>query len=106
MKRLPVLFSETAMADISATAVYVGEQTGSLDVALGFVSRIEARCLKIGDAPNGGAPRPDLGEWIRMVPFERSAVILHKVHADHVEVVTIVYGGRDYEALMRSTRPG
>ncbi|WP_338034678.1 hypothetical protein [Jiella avicenniae] len=41
---------------------------GSLEVALSFIERIERRCKRIGNVPNGGVPRPDLGNSIRVVP--------------------------------------
>lgn len=101
MKTLPVRFRPEAEADLDEIARYVIEQSGSIKTALGFLGRIRTRCLSIGDAPLGGVARNDLAAGIRMVPFERSAVILYRITDDAVEIVTIAYGGRDYEALHR-----
>ena len=38
-----------------------------------------------------------------MVPFEHSAVIVYVIADDLVHIVSIFYGGRDYEALMRDS---
>ena len=51
-------------------------------------------------APAGGAPRPDFGKNIRLVPFEKSAVILYTYEGDEVEIVAVFYGGQDYAAAM------
>jgi hypothetical protein len=40
----------------------------------------------------------------RMLPFERSSVILYRITDDAVEIVTIACGGRDCEALSRQQR--
>ncbi len=100
MKNLPVRLSETAIASLADIATYVATSAESLDVALSFIERIERRCQKIGYAPNGGMSRPDLGDSIRIVPFERSAVILYRALEDCVEIVDVFYGGRDYKTIM------
>ncbi|TFF20712.1 type II toxin-antitoxin system RelE/ParE family toxin [Jiella endophytica] len=100
MKVLPVRLSEAAISSLADLATYIATSTGSLDVALSFTDRIERRCTKIGRAPNGGSPRADLGDDVRLVPFERSAVILYRTLEDHVEIIDVIYGGRDYNAIM------
>lgn len=101
MKRLPVTYRPEAAADLEEIFLYVLDKSGDLITAKRFTNRIKARCDKIGNAPRGGAPRPDLGEGLRLVPFEKSAVILYRVTDIEVEIVNIFYGGRDYDALMR-----
>ena len=65
--------------------------------------RIKKRCSQIGLVPKGGAPRYDLEAGLRMVPFERSAVIVYKVEANCVRIANVFYGGRDYEAFYLGT---
>lgn len=100
MKSVTVHLLEGAIADLMNIAHYIAEESGSIETALAFTNRIERRCHKIGDAPNGGAPRPDLGKDIRLVPFEKSAVIIYRVIEEAVEIVSVFYGGRDYEAIL------
>ncbi|WP_353019119.1 hypothetical protein [Mesorhizobium sp. M0800] len=38
---------------------------------------------------------------LRTVPFEHSAIIAYVGSHDLVRIVSIFYGGRDYETLMR-----
>ncbi|MEN3792073.1 hypothetical protein [Fulvimarina sp. MAC3] len=57
---------------------------------------------EIGDAPSGGVARPDLGEDIRMVPFEKSAVILYTVGEKDVVILNVFYGGKNYSAIFRA----
>ena len=69
--------------------------------ARGFTGRIKTRREKIGDVPHIGTARDDILPGLRMVPFERSAVVLYMLETNRVRVTNIFYGGRDYEALLR-----
>ena len=100
MERFAVVFRPQALADIEAIFLYVLELSRSFRTASGFTDRILARCERIGDAPRGGVVREDLGPGIRLVPFERRAVILYRLEAKAVVIVNVFYGGRDYAALM------
>lgn len=100
MQHLPVEYTEAAKADLETIFVFVLERSRNPQVAIHYTDRIYDRCERIGDVPRGGIARPDLGEGIRMVPFERSAVILYRLTDDAVEIVNVFYGGRDYEAIM------
>jgi toxin ParE1/3/4 len=101
MQRLRVVLREAAIADLKEIYTYIAEQGHDPATGHRFVTRIKARLVKIGDAPHGGVSRPDLGTDLRLVPFERSTVIIYRVREDRVEIVAIVYGGRDYEALIQ-----
>jgi toxin ParE1/3/4 len=101
MRQLPVRFREEAISDLDEVMTYLLDQGADVAVVQGFISRIRRQCEKVGDAPEGYPARSDLGPGIRIVPFERSAVIAYRIAADTVEIVNVFYGGRDYEALMK-----
>lgn len=101
MERVAVVFRPQALADIEAIFLFVLERSQSFKTASGFTDRIFDRCERIGNVPRGGVAREDLGPGIRLVPFERSAVILYRLEAETVVIVDIFYGGRDYAALMQ-----
>lgn len=101
IQRLAVVLSEAAIADLEAIAAYILENSGSENIANGFVDRIEERCRSIGNAPRGGRSRDDIMPGLRTVPFEHSAVIAYVVEGDAVFIVNVFYGGRDYEAMIR-----
>lgn len=100
MRSLPVRFREEAIADLEEIAAYLVGQEAHETVVLSYIGRIRKQCEKIGDVPEGYAPRPDLGPGIRLAPFERSAVIAFRIAQDGVEIVNVFYGGRDYAALL------
>jgi toxin ParE1/3/4 len=101
MRRFAVEYRPRASADIEGIFKYVLERSADPVTALRYTDRVYARCESIGDAPFGGVSRPDLGKSIRMVPFERAAVILYVVENETVFIVNVFAGGRDYEAIMR-----
>ena len=99
MKPVPVEYRPEALGDIEAIFLHMLEASGNFATASNFADRIFERCEGIGNVPRGGVARPDLGEGIRAVPFERSAVILYRVRGKAVEIVNIFYRGRDYKAI-------
>ncbi|WP_114390224.1 type II toxin-antitoxin system RelE/ParE family toxin [Notoacmeibacter marinus] len=100
MKRLPVFLAPTAEDDLATIGHLIIDNGADPLVAVRYLQRIRARCRTIGDSPRGGVERSDLGEGIRLVPFERSAVILYRIEDDQVLIETVIYGGRDYAALI------
>jgi toxin ParE1/3/4 len=101
MRRLEVRFRSEALDDLEDIYRLVYCASLSPAVAEGFVRRIRERCRRIGDVPLGGRARDDLEPGLRAVPFERRAVIAHKVESDCVRITNVFYGGRDYQALYR-----
>ncbi|GEP01087.1 type II toxin-antitoxin system RelE/ParE family toxin [Methylobacterium haplocladii] len=101
MRRLEVVISGEADADLLQIYRWVYEASRDPQVADRFLDRLISRCDRIGDAPRGGRPRDDLEPALRTMPFEHSAVIAYRVEPDHVLITNIFYGGRDYEALYR-----
>ena len=100
MRRAKVTYRPEAIADLRQIYIDIADISQSHVTANRFVSRIMARCLKIGDVPNGGRPRDDLEPGLRTLPFDCSAVIAYHV-TDAMEIIIVFFGGRDYEALFR-----
>jgi toxin ParE1/3/4 len=101
MNRVPVEYRSKAAADIEDIFAYVLAKSENFVTATRYADRVYARCESIGDAPFGGVARPDLGRGIRMVPFEKAAVILYVVENETVWITNVFAGGRDYEAILR-----
>lgn len=53
MKRLPVVYAESAISDLWELTDFVAVSSGSYRLATKFVERIDARIRKISDTPNG-----------------------------------------------------
>ncbi|ATQ66851.1 type II toxin-antitoxin system RelE/ParE family toxin [Methylosinus trichosporium OB3b] len=101
MRRLEVRFRPAALEDLQDIYLFVFRASANTRIARGFVDRIVERRRRIGDAPFGGPARDDLAPGLRIVPFERSAVIAYRVEDDCVRIIDVFYGGRDFEAFFR-----
>ncbi len=88
-----VTFRPGARADLVALYDYVADAAG-LDVAGGYIARIEAFCMRLRDFPERGTRRDDLAPGMRTLGFERRVTIAFRVLPGTVEIVAIAYGGR------------
>jgi toxin ParE1/3/4 len=93
-----VVITAEAEADLEQIAAYVAEQ--SPRSALTLVRELRDRCESLLDTPRGYplVPRYEhLG--IRRRPFGRF-LIFYRVGDDTIEVIHVLHGARDYEALL------
>ena len=67
--------------------------------AIGYIDRIEDCCRNLAAFPKRGIRRDDLRRGLRILGFERRAVIAFLVTADTVTILRILYGGRDLETI-------
>lgn len=90
-----------AIQDLKDIFDWVASQSGYLQIAEKLVNRIIDRCESLGEFPMKGRSRDDLHPGVRILPFDRIAVIAYRILAGEVEIINIFCGGRDYEALLR-----
>jgi toxin ParE1/3/4 len=90
---MQVELSALALADIDRIADWVAENAG-VDVALAYITRIEAACAGLADFPLRGTPRDDLGTGVRSISFEGRATIVYRVESVRVLVLGIFHAGR------------
>ena len=75
---------------------YIAERDGA-ERAIGYIDRIEECCRSLSVFPDRGTRRDDLRPGLRILGFERRAVIALHIQADTVTILRILYGGRDVE---------
>jgi toxin ParE1/3/4 len=95
-----VVFREEAENDLTELALYIAGQSGAV-VANRYLDRIYAACAELAHFPQRGRRRDDLLPGLRTIGFERRATIAFRVLKTRVEIVTIAYGGRDFESALR-----
>lgn len=96
-----IYFRPEAEADLIRLYEYIAEDSGA-GIAAGYIERIEAACLALADFPERGTRRDDLLPGLRTIGFERRATLAFRVLKTRVEIVTIAYGGRDFERRLRN----
>ncbi len=92
-----IYFRPQAEADLIGLYEYIAEKS-SPRIAGGYIDRIEAACMALAEFPERGTRRDDLAPGLRTIGFERRATIAFRVVRTRVEIMTIAYGGRDFES--------
>ena len=85
MRKYKVRFLAAAEADLFSLYEFIAEQSG-LDVAAGYVDRIEAACLALQQSPERGTRRDDIRPGVRTLGFERRATIVFRVRRTEVVI--------------------
>lgn len=93
-----LLIRPSAESDLDSLYEYIAQQ--SPRNAIEFTRRIRAKCEELTLFPERGAPREDLESGLRLFGFERRAVILFRVGRSEVEIVRVLYGGRDLQRIL------
>ena len=93
-----VEFSPEALGDLIDLYDYIAARD-SLERAIGYVERVEDCCRNLSAFPERGIRRDDLRPGLRILGFERRAVIALQVTVDKVIILRILYGGRDLETV-------
>jgi toxin ParE1/3/4 len=100
VRRVRLLAS--ARDDLAAIGDYIQFASGSRRVAARFVRELNDYCRHLGRLPGTmGRARPDLLPDIRTAPYGNYLIFFRYV-GDVVEVVNVVEGHRDMEALFRN----
>ncbi len=104
MKEYEVSFTAEAILDLDRLFIYIAEKA-SFEIADGYLARIERFCHALSTFPNRGTEIKGGVPGLRSVGFERRVTILFRVGEKQVEVLRILYGGRDLEAHLSQMSP-
>lgn len=94
-----VRFRPRARRDLIALHEYLISRA-SLAIADRYVARIEAACLALSSFPQRGSLQPHLGPDVRSIGFERRVTIVFRPIAPDVQILRILYGGRDIDQAL------
>jgi toxin ParE1/3/4 len=92
-----LIIRPTAETDLDSLYEYIARD--SPRNAVEFTRRIRAKCAELVMFPERGTLREDLEPSLRILGFERRAVIAFRVLKKEVEVVRVLYGGRELERI-------
>ncbi|MEP9380288.1 type II toxin-antitoxin system RelE/ParE family toxin [Aquabacter sp. CN5-332] len=96
-----VVFRPRAEESLQQLYTYILDHTGSPDIAIGYIRRIQAQCEHLADLPERAPLRPEVGPGIRVLTFERRVSIAYRVSRKEVEILGIFYGGRFLEGILK-----
>ena len=94
--KFKIVFAPEARDDLNEIFESIAEHDGP-ERAITYVERIEKACLSLQTLPNRGRPREDIRPGLRVMGFERRALIAFRVSSNTVAILRILYGGRSVE---------
>jgi plasmid stabilization system protein ParE len=94
-----LIYLASVRADLLAILTHIAVTSGSVAVAEGFVGQLRTRCRGLASKPGIlGRPRTELRPDLRSVAH-KGYVIFFRYVEDRIEVVDILEGHRDIDAL-------
>lgn len=87
-------FSPESELDLMEIAAFIARDNPAR--ARSFVDELEADCGRLTTQPGIGAPRPELGAGVRMLPHGRY-LIFYRANGDVVRIARVLHSARDLE---------
>lgn len=88
-------FSPESQIDLMEIAAFIARDNPAR--ARSFVDELEADCARLTTQPGLGAPRPELGDGVRMRPHGRY-LIFYWADGDVVRIARVLHSARDVGA--------
>ena len=93
--------AKPAERDLKTIAYYIATESGSVDGADRRIDAGTERFELLGDHPERGRDRSDLGQGRRTFPVD-NYVILYRVRGKDVLILRVAHSKRDLDALFRT----
>lgn len=91
-----VRFKRSARADLQAIKEHV--HADNPRAAMRLIENLRIKALHLGEMPNVGRTRPELGVGLRSLAYG-SYILFYTVEADIVWIQRIIHGARDLGAV-------
>ena len=101
MKTYQVNFSPEAEEHLAALYRYLAVEA-SPNIAERYTDAIVTYCEGLTTFPHRGNCRDDIRPGLRITNYRRRTVIAFEVGDEHVSIIGIFHGGRDYETILQS----
>ncbi len=96
-----LVYLSSARRDLVSIFNHIAREVGSRNTASAFIDKLDKHCQKLASLPGtSGRARPELGSDIRSAA-RGSYVIFFRYRIDRFEVINVVEGHRDIDALFR-----
>ena len=93
-----VVYARQARADLRSIAEYIGQESGSREIAKRFLDTVNRRCQAYAAQPQSAELRPELGQGIRCFAV-RSYIVFYQNRGDGINVLRVIHGSRDWGSL-------
>ena len=96
---MKVRLTPEAKADLEDIGDRIAERNPARAVT--YVQELRERATRIGEFPHAGPSRPQWGEGIR-IAVHGKYLIVYRVCDETVQVLRVVHGARDLDALFKA----
>ena len=93
--------AEESLLDIG---VYIHQSSGSLEIALKELGRIDAKARQYANQPMMGTARPDLGESVRCFTVD-SFVVIYEPADDGITILLAIHGAQEVPRAFQKRFP-
>lgn len=73
----------------------------SPDIAVRYTGAIVSYCESLCTFPHRGTMRDGVRHGLRITNYKKRAVIAFDVDAEQVSIISVFYGGQDYETILQ-----
>ena len=91
-----VTLTTAAASDVEQIGDYIALDNPAR--ALTYIDELQRRIAKLGELPQAGRSRPEWADGVRSTPFG-SYLIVWWIRGDLIEILRVVHGARDLDAL-------
>lgn len=95
---MKVVITKAAKADLIAIGNFIRPHNPAR--AATFIEELLDRCEGLADLPRAYPLIPRYEQWGIRRFVHRDYLIFYRVHADLIEVIHVIHGAQDYEALL------
>ena len=95
-----VVFAPEAVEHLAALYRYIAS-AASPEIAPRYTDAIVSYCESLRTFPHRGALREDVRPGLRITHYKKRAIIAFDVDADQVSIISVFYGGQDYESILQ-----
>lgn len=93
-----------AVESLLDIGVYIHQSSGSLEIALKELGRIDAKARQYANQPMMGTARPDLGESVRCFSVD-SFVVIYEPADDGITILLAIHGAQDVPRAFQKRFP-
>ena len=89
-----VVLSQTAVDGLATLREWIAGEAG-VDVADGYIRRIAAKFATLETFPERGSAKPEVGQGIRSLSFERRRIVFYRITGAIVLIERVIDSRRD-----------
>jgi toxin ParE1/3/4 len=94
-----VCWTDKAEQSVLEIGRYIIDRTQSRERGLDVITRIEEKCARYAEFPEGGTKRPDLGPGLRCFPVENIIVVYRPIQ-DGIAIILVAHGHQDVGTIV------